>query len=63
MRFPPRWTLNHWAVTDKILQQKILKIVDAKFPSARSAKAPVFGLLQVTRGQLALAPRRPSLSR
>ena len=45
------WTGTHWAVIpDKILQQKILKIVDGEFSSARSAKTlvqEVFGLLQI----------------
>ncbi len=45
------WANTHWAViSDKILQQKILKIVVAKFSSAKSAKAlvnEVFGLLQI----------------
>jgi len=45
------WTGTHWAITpDKILQQKILKIVVAKFSSARPAKTlvnEVFALLQM----------------
>ncbi len=45
------WTGTHWAVLpDKILQQKILKIVNAKFSSAKPAKIlvqEVFSLLQI----------------
>jgi len=45
------WAKTHWAViSDKILQQKILNIVVAKFSSAKSAKTlvnEVFALLQM----------------
>lgn len=45
------WAKTHWAVIpDKIVQQKILKIVEAKSPSTKSTKtlvSEVFGLLQI----------------
>lgn len=45
------WTGTHWAIMpDKILQQKGLNLVVAKFPSAKSVKTlvnEVFGLLQI----------------
>jgi putative DNA primase/helicase len=45
------WGKTHWAIiSDKMLQQKILQIAVAKFPSARSAKTltnDVYALLQI----------------